>query len=91
MFVIHCVTTVKSKVCGLFCYHIIRQDFIHFLYYRPQLGSVVVERSPGIRVVGGSISGTSDKKTLKFEVLLLCFNSAQHIRVRDRLAGSESG
>ncbi len=35
-------------------------------------GSVVVERSPGMREVGGSIPGRVKQKTLKFEVLLLC-------------------
>ncbi len=38
----------------------------------PRLGSVVVERSPGMREVGGSIPGRVKHKTLKFEVLLLC-------------------
>ncbi len=38
----------------------------------PQPGSVVVERSPGMRKVGGSIPGRIKHKTLKFEVLLLC-------------------
>ncbi len=31
-----------------------------------------VERSPGMREVGGSIPGHVKQKTLKFEVLLLC-------------------
>ncbi len=35
-------------------------------------GSTVVERSPGMREVGGSIPGRVKQKTLKFEVLLLC-------------------
>ncbi len=39
---------------------------------RPRPGSVVVEGSPGMREVGGSISGRVKQKTLKFEVLLLC-------------------
>ncbi len=38
----------------------------------PRPGSVVVERSPGMREVGGSIPGRVKQKTLKFEVLLLC-------------------
>ncbi len=38
----------------------------------PQPGSVVVEHSPGMREVGGSIPGHVKQKTLKFEVLLLC-------------------
>ncbi len=42
----------------------------------PRPGSVVVERSPGMREVGGSIPGRVNffllQKTLKFEVLLLC-------------------
>ena len=32
----------------------------------------MVERSPGIRGVGGSIPGRVKQKTLKFEVLLIC-------------------
>ncbi len=39
---------------------------------RPRPGSVVVERSPGMREVGGLIPGCVKQKTLKFEVLLLC-------------------
>ncbi len=35
-------------------------------------GSVVVERSPGMQEVGGSIPGRVKQKTLKFEVLLHC-------------------
>ncbi len=46
----------------------------------------MVERSPGMREVGGSIPGRVKQKTVKFEALL----SAQHKRVRDRLAGLES-
>ncbi len=38
----------------------------------PRPGSIVVERSPGMREVGGSIPGRVKRKTLKFEVLLLC-------------------
>ena len=38
----------------------------------PRPGSVVVERSPGMRKFGGSIPGRLKQKTLKFEVLLLC-------------------
>ncbi len=38
-------------------------------HQRSRLGSVVVERSPGMREVGGLIK---KQKTLKFEVLLLC-------------------
>ncbi len=38
----------------------------------PRPGSVVAERSPGMREVGGSIPGRVKQKTLKFEVLLLC-------------------
>ncbi len=39
---------------------------------KPRPGSVVVERSPGMREVGGSILGRVKQKTLKFEVVLLC-------------------
>ncbi len=39
---------------------------------RPRPGSVVVERSPGMLEVGGSIPGRVEQKTLKFEILLLC-------------------
>ncbi len=35
-------------------------------------GYVMVERSPAMREVGGSILGRVKQKTLKFEVLLLC-------------------
>ncbi len=52
----------------------------------PRPGSVVVESSPGMREVGGSIPGRVKQKTLKFEALL----GAQHKRVGERLAGSES-
>ncbi len=38
----------------------------------PQTGSVVVEHSPGMWEVGGSIPGHVKQKMLKFEVLLLC-------------------
>ncbi len=38
----------------------------------PRPGSVVVERPPGMREVGGSIPGRVKQKTLKFAVLLLC-------------------
>ncbi len=38
----------------------------------PRPGSVVVERSPGMRDVGGSIPSRVKQKTLKFEVHLLC-------------------
>ncbi len=38
----------------------------------PRPGSVVVERSPGMREVGGSILSRVKQKTLKFEFLLLC-------------------
>ncbi len=40
--------------------------------YTPRLFSVVVERSPGMREVGGSIPCRIKQQTLKFEVLLLC-------------------
>ncbi len=43
-----------------------------FELQRPRPGSVVVERSPGMWEVGGSIPGRVKQKTLKFEVLLLC-------------------
>ncbi len=39
---------------------------------RPRPGSVVVERSPGMREVGDSNPGRVKQKTLKFDVLLLC-------------------
>ncbi len=38
----------------------------------PRPSSVVVERSPGMREVGGSIPGRVKQKTLKFPVLMLC-------------------
>ncbi len=42
------------------------------IFKRPRPGSVVVERSPGMWEVGGSIPDRVKQKTLKFEVLLLC-------------------
>ncbi len=39
---------------------------------RLRSGSVVVEGSPGMREVGGSIPDHAKQKTLKFEVLLVC-------------------
>ncbi len=39
----------------------------------PRRGSVVVEHLPGMQEVGGLIPGYVKQKTLKFEVLLLCF------------------
>ncbi len=50
---------------------------LHFVFLKPMVvlprpGSVVVERSPGMREVGGSIPDRVKQKTLKFEVLLLC-------------------
>ncbi len=41
-------------------------------FKRPRPDSVVVERSPGMREVVGSIPGRVKQNTLKFEVLLLC-------------------
>ena len=73
-------------ICRVLC----MSDSLSSVWRRPRPGSVVVERLPDMREVGGSIPGCVKQKTLKFEVLLLCF-SPQHIRVRDRLAGSESG
>ncbi len=64
---------------SLFC-------FFQFGLLLPRPGSVVVERLPGMREVGGSIPGRVKQKMLKFQALL----SAQHKRVRDRLVGSES-
>ena len=56
---------------------------------KPRPGSVVVERSSGMREVGGLIPGRVKQKTLKFEVLLLCLALSTK-RVRDRQAGSKS-
>ncbi len=56
---------------------------------KPRPGSVVVERSPGMREVGGLIPGRVKQKTLKFEVLLFCLALSTK-ELRDRLAGSES-
>ncbi len=55
----------------------------------PRPDSVAVERSPGMREVGGSIPGRVKQNTLKFDGSAALL-SAQHKRVRDRLAGSES-
>ncbi len=46
--------------------------YLFFQSKLPRPGSVVVERSPGMREVGGSIPGRVKEKTLKVEVLLLC-------------------
>ncbi len=42
------------------------------LWLRARPGSVVVECSPAMREVGGSILSRVKHKTLKLEVLLLC-------------------
>ncbi len=42
------------------------------VWHKPRTGSVVVERSPGMREVGGSTPDRVKQKTLKCEVLLLC-------------------
>ncbi len=52
--------------------YVAMQTEITFQPKLPWPGSVVVERSPGMREVGGSIPGRIKQKTLKFEVLLLC-------------------
>ncbi len=44
----------------------------HLYCFIPRPGSVVVEHSPGMLEVGGSIPGRVKQNTLKFEVLLLC-------------------
>ncbi len=44
--------------------------FGHFSFSLPLSGSVVVERAPGMREVGGSIPGRVKQETLKFEALL---------------------
>ncbi len=49
-----------------------RSKWQHPSQNRPRPGTVVVERSPGMREVGGSIPGRVKQKTLKFDVLLLC-------------------
>ncbi len=48
-------------------------------------GSVVVECSPGMQEVGGSIPGHVKQKTLKFEVLLLCLALSTKERLSGRL------
>ncbi len=55
-------STTKSQYCSLH----------HPCMAWPRPRSVVVERLPGMREVGGSIPGHVKQKTLKFEVLLLC-------------------
>ena len=50
----------------------IHNYYPHLINKRTQPGSVVVERSPDMREVGGSIPGHVKQKTLKFEVLRLC-------------------
>ncbi len=46
----------------------------------------MVERPPAMREVTGSIPSRVKETTLQFVVLLLCFNSAQHIRETERPA-----
>ncbi len=55
----------------------------------PRPGSVVVERSPGMREVGGSIPGHVKQKTLKFEVLLLSLALSINELETDWLAQSQ--
>ncbi len=59
--------TLSRVLCKLVCYVCTLSITI-----APRPGSVVVERSPGMREVGGSIPGRFKQKPLKFEVLLLC-------------------
>ncbi len=64
-------------VCIILYHTFCLSFYIHFqsIVYCPDWprpGSVVAERSPGMREVGGSIPGRVKQKTLKFEVLLLC-------------------
>ncbi len=68
-FVLTRAPTVKyDGAVGLsICYFLLVSDS-----NTPRPGSVVVERSPGMRDVGCSIPGRVKQKTLKFEVLLLC-------------------
>ncbi len=56
-----CVLAAVSGECGgkLWTLHITK----------PRPGSVVVEHSPGMREVGGSIPGRVKQKTLKFQNL----------------------
>ncbi len=56
----------------------------------PPPGSVVVERSPGMREVGGSIPGRVKQNTLQFEVLLLCLALSIN-ELKTDWPGSESG
>ncbi len=65
--------------------------YFHFISFtnRPRPGSVVVERSPGMREVGGSIPGRVKQKTLKFEVLLLCLALSAKELQTDWLARSQ--
>ncbi len=61
-------------------------------HHKPQLPwpvSVVVERSPGMQEVGGSIPGCIKQKTLKFEVLLLCLALSINELETDWLAQSQ--
>ncbi len=62
---VHSRTRVRAFYALICCRHFSLQVMT------PRPGSVVVERSPGIREVGGSIPGRVKQKTLKFEVLLL--------------------
>ena len=51
----------------------------------PQLDTVVVERSPSLRVVSGPVTGHVKKKTLRFEALLLCLALSTYRRPTGQL------
>ncbi len=58
--------------------------------YKPQPGSVVVKRSPGMQEVGGSIPGRVKQRTLKFEILLLCLVLSINELETDWLGGGQN-
>ncbi len=60
-----------ANVPSLSVLHKPLRDNLSSLIEPQRPGSVVVERSPGMREVGGSIPDRVKQKTLKFEVLLL--------------------
>ncbi len=67
-----------------------REAFPNSITTADRQDSVMVERSPGMPEVSGSISGRVKQKTLKMDGLLLCL-ALSTPGVSDQLAGSESG
>ncbi len=75
-----CLLSINTSILVIYYTHVVnamcqccmRCSGIRSTGSQLRSGSVVVERSPGMWEVGGSIPGHVKQKTLKFEVLLLC-------------------